>query len=80
LANGKKQGSVLSSTVIPLIRPGSVAVSIPLLLGKVTVAVRGNWPEELGVADWVNVTLAVPEMGVELAGEMVVRVPLRVPM
>jgi hypothetical protein len=66
--------------VIPLIRPGSVAVSIPLLLGKVTVAVRGNWPEELGVADWVNVTLAVPEMGVELAGEMVVRVPLRVPM
>jgi hypothetical protein len=34
----------------------------------------------LGVADWVNVTLAVPEMGVELAGEMVVRVPLRVPM
>jgi hypothetical protein len=54
-------------------------VPIPLLLGKVTVAVRGNCPEELGVVDWVKVTLAVPEMGVELAGEMVVRVPVRVP-
>ena len=57
-----------------------MVVPIPLLLGKVTVPVRGNWPDELGVVDWVKVTLAVPEMGVELAVAMVVRVPLRVPM
>jgi hypothetical protein len=63
--------------VIPLTRPGSVVVPIPLLLGKVTAAVRGNWPEELGVADWVKVTLAVPLMGV--VWELVVIVPVRVP-
>jgi hypothetical protein len=49
---------------MPLTRPGSVVVPIPLLLGKLTVPVRGNWPLELGVADWVSTRLAVPEMGV----------------
>ena len=77
--NGIMQGSVLSSMVIPLTSPGSVVVPMPLLLGKVTVPVRGNWPDELGVVDWVNVTLAVPEMGIEVTGEVVVRVPLRIP-
>jgi hypothetical protein len=55
----------------------TVNASRPLIEVMVTVPVRGNWTEELGVADWVSVRLAVPEMGV--VWEPVVRVPERVP-
>jgi hypothetical protein len=65
--------------VTPLTRPGIVAGLNPLLLGKLTVPDMGNRPLESGVVDWVSVRLAVPEMGVVVAGELVVRVPLRVP-